>query len=250
MQAIFSAKLFRASTRQAAIRAALENPVNQELVLQLKKYLDPESVEEVPVEPTVQLDADAEAAPVDTVDEQAAAPEDTAASEASAVSDDDGNTDDTASSTSTSKQVVDVAKITKTAGEPSGDTSEQGLDAEDDETDSSDDIASSSAVGSTNVTAACNVFAVPSLDTIQGQLNSVEDTCGVVRTKQSGDELWVYFSDKKNLNNLMDAVIDRLAAAGFYQLEFNRLARTDNAIVFEIVNTTSEVDDGQTKKTS
>ena len=40
MNAIFASKLFRSSTRQDKIRAALADPVNMELVQQLRSYLD------------------------------------------------------------------------------------------------------------------------------------------------------------------------------------------------------------------
>lgn len=256
MQAIFSAKLFRTSSRQAAIRAALEDPINQELVLQLKKYIDEDSVAELqtPQEteaetPEVQeteseSEVDTETEDLDTADESSTEDATESDEDAEYASTEDGNT-----------KVVQVSTITKTT-----DSKEEASEETDDtETSEEEDVSSSFAANMVNITAANSVesvsdvsssFVVPSLDTIQGQLNSVEDTCGVVRTKQSGDELWVYFNDKKNLNNLMDSVIDRLSAAGFYQLEFNRLARTDNAIVFQIVNISSEVSNGETKKAS
>lgn len=227
MEAIFSAKLFRTSPRQAAIKAALEDPINQELVLQLRKYLDADAVQKL-------------------ADQQAEAHSPEGSESGMEATDDE-------------KKVVQVIDISETS-----ESSEQIADGDvvDDPDaneghDESEDVTSSFAANMVNVTASeevtpieANPFVVPSLDTIQGQLNAVEDTCGVIRTKQVGDELWIYFNDKKNLNNLMEAVIDRLGAAGFYQLEFNRLARTDNAIVFQIANISTEVNNGETEKAS
>lgn len=269
MEAILSCKLFRSSTRQAAIKAALEDPVNQELVLQLKKYIDQESIS------TLDESEDAAATDVEVVDEMAVSEEeDTAAdvvedeeSEATdtEVVDDtsteaDTSTEGDAASTDdqTSGKVVKVASISKTSDSSDDkDTDEDAADSGDDSEPSDDaddpaaeeDVSSSYAANMSSVTASHLLASGSlSLDTIQGQLNATEDTAGVVRIKQSNNELWIYFNDKKNLNNVMEAVIDHLNAAGFYQLEFNRLARTDNAIVFEIMNTSTEVGNGETKK--
>jgi hypothetical protein len=47
------------------------------------------------------------------------------------------------------------------------------------------------------------------------------------------DEAWVYFDDSINLNNVMGDVIDGLANP-YPWLAFNRLARSENAMVFVI----------------
>ena len=43
-----------------------------------------------------------------------------------------------------------------------------------------------------------------------------------------------YYDDKINLNNVMGPVLELLNAASYTYLQFNRLARTDNAIVFQV----------------
>lgn len=62
-----------------------------------------------------------------------------------------------------------------------------------------------------------------------------QDTCGVDRVQFKDDEVWVYYNDKINLNNVMSVVIEVLNAANYTYLEFNRLARSDNAMVFQII---------------
>ena len=47
-------------------------------------------------------------------------------------------------------------------------------------------------------------------------------------------ELWIHYNDSINLNNVMEPVIAVLNAANYFKLDFNRLARTENAIVFSI----------------
>lgn len=73
-------------------------------------------------------------------------------------------------------------------------------------------------------------------DIIKGTLNSREDTAGVLRVRVKKDpcELWIYYEDKVNLNNTMPAVIEVLNGTAYTYLEFSRLARSDNAIVFDI----------------
>ena len=73
-------------------------------------------------------------------------------------------------------------------------------------------------------------------ESIKGLLNAREDTAGCVRVQVKGEELWMFYNDKINLNNLMEDVISLMNASGYTYLEFNRLARTDNAIVFSVVH--------------
>ena len=69
---------------------------------------------------------------------------------------------------------------------------------------------------------------------IKGTLNVRDDTKGVSRIFVKDKELWIYYQDKINLNSVMEPVIEVLNGTGFTNLEFNRLARTENAIVFDI----------------
>ena len=69
---------------------------------------------------------------------------------------------------------------------------------------------------------------------VKGTLNARQDTAGVNRVQIKNDELWIYYNDDINLNNVMANVIGLLSISGYKYFEFNRLARTDNAIVFTI----------------
>lgn len=74
------------------------------------------------------------------------------------------------------------------------------------------------------------------IDVLKGTLNAREDLAGVARVavKEKEQEIWIYYNDNVNLNNIMVDVIEFVKNAGFDVLEFNRLARSDNAIVFSI----------------
>lgn len=79
------------------------------------------------------------------------------------------------------------------------------------------------------------------LDEIKGTLNNREETVGVYRIEVREKELWIYYNDSTNLNNIMTDVIELLNNAGYTYLSFNRLARSNNAIVFEIIESTNQV---------
>ena len=78
------------------------------------------------------------------------------------------------------------------------------------------------------------------VDSIRSMLEDSEDTKGVARINLKDDELWIYYKDSINLNSIMEPVINMIDSSQYSNLSFNRLARTDNAIVFE---NQSEVDD-------
>lgn len=77
---------------------------------------------------------------------------------------------------------------------------------------------------------------------IKGMLNADAKTAGVYRVQKKDDELWIYFKDSINLNNVMADVMDKLVAGSYAWLIFNRLARSDNAMVFDVLVDDSLVD--------
>lgn len=141
------------------------------------------------------------------------------------------STDEGASKPSTDTNTPDVSDYTLN---PSSDA------ADGSSTSSSDDNVDSA----THVTAACGV-SLPRIDvtddmrneveSIKGTLNSQQLTCGVTRVAVKDDEVWCYYNDSVNLNEVMVEAIDLVSKAGYSYLEFNRLARSDNAIVFVII---------------
>lgn len=82
---------------------------------------------------------------------------------------------------------------------------------------------------------------------IAGTLNLNEDTAGVkyVRIKHTKqDEVWIYYQDSVNLtkytdtdSSVMEKVIELLQNTNYNYLIFNRVARADNALVFDIDET-------------
>lgn len=124
------------------------------------------------------------------------------------------------------------------------DTSNESDDTLNTSSDASDDSSTDDVNSATQVTASCGV-SLPRIDvtddmrnqveSIKGTLNSQQLTCGVTRVAVKDDEVWCYYNDSVNLNEVMVEAIDLVSKAGYSYLEFNRLARSDNAIVFVII---------------
>lgn len=217
MKAIYASKLYKTSTRKDKIHAAMESPVNAELVSQLAKYLDED------YQTPEYLGADSP----DAHEAEAKMPEDL----------DPGASGDF----SPSDNLVHV---------PSGGGGNlppmpEDLDAEpfsDDEgsdtiDEGGEDLGGDDLGDEDVVEESTRIMSCTDIDSaaIKGLLNSKQDTAGVNRLQSKESELWIYYNDDINLNNVMTQVIETLNAASYTYLEFNRLARSDNAIVFQFI---------------
>lgn len=124
------------------------------------------------------------------------------------------------------------------------DTSNKSDDTSNDSTEESDDNSTDNVDSATQVIASCGV-SLPRIDvtddmnnqveSIKGTLNSQQLTCGVTRVAVKNDEVWCYYNYSVNLNEVMVKAIDLVSKAGYSYLEFNRLDRSYNAIVFVII---------------
>lgn len=232
MNAIFASKLFRSSTRQDKIRAALADPVNMELVQQLRSYLD---------EPYQKMGL---------MDPQPEEPE-TDASEVPA----QGEAEEESSSSpeSSSSSPLHTSAPSHVSGPSSDPMDIPGLNIED-ETSSQEPPASEPSEPSSNEESAPSEEPVAestkitsstdvqdTIEQLKGSINMRQETSGVNRILKKEDEIWIYYEDKVNLNNVMGPVIELVNALGYSNLEFNRLARSDNAIVFQMYENTTQV---------
>lgn len=266
MEAIFSSKLYKSSTRKAKIIAALSDAMNVELVQQLREYLDePEEKEESSTTETFEYeDTDTlvdEEEPIDEELNESDFYEDSKPIHVEPNHSNLGNDlDDNKEKSDESDVKLDtedvvkedkiIKKEPKTDTDIEVDTSKFHSPRKKEETDKSDEsveesttysssetIQSATALYSDPVEASCHCICdYVDVEAIRGTLNVREDTCGVSRIfiKEKENELWIYYQDKINLNSVMEPVISVLNSTGFTNLEFNRLARTDNAIVFEV----------------
>ena len=228
IEPIFSSKLFAVSSRKAEIRAAASNPINQNLMQQLstaldKSYqkaeylLDEEDQEKLRQEQTESVETKVdETEESEVTEEPGAEPKEHSAPPAkpsnlhSKFKAAEKNMSETESSEKPEDVPSDDASVdTKTEAATDIDTGIDDSDMDDNGIQDTKSIA----------------------DSVKATLNDNEDTTGVSRTAIKDDELWVYYEDSINLNKVMASAIETLNTLD-YGLEFNRLARSDNAIVF------------------
>lgn len=235
LKSIYACKMYRYSKHKDKIHSAISNPLNAELVQQLSKYVDFDEPENVS-----QTDTTAKVNKQD---------------ESSKVKSESKPLSFTPHSPVVSKPNFDESTKT-TEFDNSEELENPEVDTTDDESESleTSDVEESTAtknkqvVESGTVLYNNNCICVDKLpevvDQIKGALNLRSDTKGVNRVLVKDSELWIYYEDSINLNNVMAAVIEFLNAASYQYLEFNRLARSDNAVVFEISldDTTKSVD--------
>lgn len=199
---ITSSKLFAAKSikDQNRIKAAIANPVNAELLQQLSSYLD------VPENKFVTKDAklhkEDKSKKNKDVEDFSNIPDDkfkpsnavnnTTHDEENIQDDDHVNDDDLADRLEDNKDVIDSAS---------------------------------------SVTANTEIYNF-SPDVLQGNLNAVDQTSGVIKVSAVDRELWIYYKDGINLNDKIDPVIDFMAQ-NYSNMAFNRLVRTKNAFVFD-----------------
>lgn len=230
MTSIFESKIYASLSqeRKDKVKAAYLNPVNLELVQQLSTYLD------APVENDPELGWQ-NGADVNNVSEKSkenTKPEVEEGSHSTSsetrrtlpsmnklVKDlkDEENTNDAS--------ILEPSSVENPVAEPA-----PGSDSSNTTTTTQQP---ESAEASTAIKASC--FNVPEvdLDTIKGTLNAREETTGVTQIRRRENEIWIYYGDKVNLNTILPTTIDLIAYID-PRLEFNRLARSNNAIVFEI----------------
>lgn len=242
VKAIFASKLYKSSNRKDHIKAQLQDPMNTELIQQLRSYLDedyqkPEYVEPDHDEPApaVESPAESEQTTAEVSDTAPAVIHSTPAAPAFTNTGSNGKFDPPDLDRPESDEHVDESKpvdAPKTDEIP--EASEPEALVEVPEQPALEEDASQS----TKVKVTSSIQLMHDLNSeiehIKGTLNVNSDTAGVNRILLKNQELWVYYSDDINLNNVMGPAIELLNASGFTYLSFNRLARSDNAIVFEV----------------
>lgn len=223
VEPIFSSKLFAVSSRKAEIRAAASNPINQNLMQQLstaldKSYqkaeylLDEEDQEKLRQEQTESAEPEVEETEESEVTEETGAePKEHSAPPAKP---------------SNLHSKFKEAEKNMSEDEPSEPA--EGAPADTGSVDTKMEAATDidNGIEDNGIQDTKSIA-----DSVKAALNDNAETAGVSRTAVKDDELWVYYEDSINLNKVMASAIETLNTLG-YGLEFNRLARSDNAIVF------------------
>lgn len=251
MKSIYASKLYKASKHKDKIHSAINDPLNVELVQQLKEYLDePEEAEvETKVPEVSEVEDKSNSENTSTRENKSSGVSVTKSSSPTSTSPSSGDNAEAESDKESSE-----SKEEKPVKEDSQDKKQDTLEMKKSrsfhspkKSESKDEDSTESNVEeSVTVESATVLYQQPvqaghcchgdfiDPDAIKGTLNVREDTKGVSRIFIKDDELWIYYQDKINLNSVMEPVIVVLNGTGFTNLEFNRLARTENAIVFQI----------------
>lgn len=242
MIAIYACKLYKASTRKSKIVAAIQNPINAPLVKQLNEYLDEEYRR---LKDTPAVDSNVS----ENVNDKSASGDLTKGSTPSGGR--GGSHPSAPAGPSLSEKYGDKLDA---EGNASFEATQVSTDVDSEDDSETDDTTVSNANSSTapkgvkivadTVVTKPFVEHVVSLSGLAGELkgtlNGRSDTSGVIRVAVKNNEVWVHYNDNTNLNNVMPTVIDVLNAANYQYLIFNRLARSDNAIVFTVNNNDTE----------
>lgn len=218
MKYIYGCKMFRSSSRKYHIRANIANPINVELVQQIQDLTDDKDEDRVTTPPSkVSSDKTKERkilkGPSSSPSGGSYSP---SFDDKSEPSDEDIFIPDE----ETTDDSIDSEKIDES--HESDDTTDDG--SYDDEVESSEEITA----------VVEDELDVNQLKSILNDSSSL--TYGVSRISERKNEVWVYYNDDINLNPMLSDIIYKVESSKFKNLEFNRIARSDNAVVFEKVD--------------
>lgn len=219
----------------------MKNPLNAPLVKQLEEYLDDKYIDIIDFEHSkdaVPDNSNDSVADNSSVEQIPGGPDSTPGSSGQSSSNNFGDGSDS----SISDKVVDEIKDDAADDILDSDDSSESTGDDLDNANSSTSVSSNSLSGLSYVNKS-SILSNASYDAklqlspleVAGILNSNSDTAGVMRTSVNDNEFWIYYNDKLNLNNVMGPAIVLLDSSSHSQLRFNRLARSDNAIVFDIL---------------
>lgn len=234
---IYNSKLYLTSSRKDKIHAAMEDPINLELVQQISDYLDDDSKQVLKQAIADNKAKEAANAPAsDTAEE-------TNVFDGFTPSSHGGGGGSAGGGFSSGDAFADF-EGDMPEGDLGGDaTSDDGsaptTDAPDTEPVADEPVEENTAVTQEEVISADDINAEEETAVLQSGiikklLNDQEDAQGVVRVDIDDKDVWIYYDDKVNLNDVLDNVISIIKSNGYDMLKFSRLARTDNAVVFDI----------------
>lgn len=220
MNSIFASKLYICSSRQDKIKAALTNPINAELVSQIADYLDDEELRKL----ADKSDKKEESANTDKEDKKKD-------SEEHDFKDESVHFTPNPRSFPSSERDAEEKEESDIEAEEAEEAEDKEDKKAEDKEDKEGTVESNTYINPSSI---CINNISGDVNSIKGILNMNDDTKGVTRVNIKNDEMWIYYEDSINLNNIMTSVIELLNASNYFYLEFNRLARSDNAIVFQI----------------
>ena len=238
---IVASKIFKGSKNQSKILAEIQDPVNKELVEQLDSYVSIDDYNELADK---LKDAEAELSELkegspdiegpEMVNPTKGGPSKSSTSSPSFAGHSSSGTFDSTEFDSGDFSDMEDAEFDEDLGEaePAGDDS---LYLEDDEpVAESTKVKKSPVVASTYVTMEKVSHAVHE---IPGTLNLREETKGATHATLRGtssNEIWVFYDDEVDLSKILGDIDQVIKESGYYFIDFNRVARDEHAVVFNV----------------
>lgn len=223
---ILSSKLFTGSADRTKILSALTNPLNAELIQQEPDAIEQPTVEESPAENKSEQDV----ADTPTANESKSDAE----KKQSGGMDIKNITSDPKPITFKKRNDVDTDDNVQT--EEPADNNNAESDSDSDESVATE--SSTTVVGETIEASSNFEYVTLNANVIKDTLNNYADTKGVVSINVKdgeNEEMWIYFDDETNLNDMIYSVVSLFNSSGYNMLKFNRLARSNNAMVFDVL---------------
>ena len=209
---IYGCKMFRSSSRKNHIKANIANPINVELVQQIQDLTDDSEDNVEKVNPSENKSERK------ILKGPSSSPSggsySTSLSHGSEPSEDDIFIPDETDNNGNKDENFDDSD--------SLDTSDESVD----EDTSDENVESSEAI----TAVVEDELDINQLKSILNESSSL--TYGVSRISDRNNEIWVYYNDDINLNPMLSDIIYTVESSKFKNLEFNRIARSDNAVVF------------------
>lgn len=254
-----NSKIYKYSKNKTAIKAAVQNPINSELVMQLSEHLSDDTIEELletRVEDTKEPAEDGVEQNIDSVVEDGEFSTQMNVQDTDQVSDEEKVEESEDGKSEDIKETVVEPKSDEPAVQSVGELHHSYVNS-----DFSKSIVSSvsidSPISSTISTGYLNIHSYipntiidksyvqscthPAIDyqamakVVQGTLNMNALTSGVDKATVEDGELFLYYSPKISIDSIMADAIRLISASSYTYLEFNRVIRNENALVFKIL---------------
>lgn len=235
MSLIMSSELFKSSKNKSKILSTISNPINKELVKQLESY--------VKVSDLTEDDNSEDSKHEDSTESNSSSLE---------TNTDKSSSEDTQNSeqTNTSKPASFVPNDSSDKSE-TNDNEEDGSEGSDDDNNADDkrsddsdsnDVNESTSINKVQIKSSTYVTAdivAKAVNELPGALNLSDDTKGVdyaafKTNANNANEVWIYYDSEVDVSKILNNVVTYLLSSGYYYLQFNRVSRDDNALVFVV----------------
>lgn len=230
-----SSELFKSSKNKSKILSTISNPINKELVKQLESYVKVSDLTE---------DDNSEDSKLDDSAESNSSYQETNTNNTS--SEDTQKSEQTHTSNPASFVPNDYYDTSETDDreETSSEGSDEDNNTEDESSDDSDsnDVNESTSTNKTEIKSSTYVTAdivAKAVNELPGALNLSDDTKGVdyaafKTNANNANEVWIYYDSEVDVSKILSNVVTYLLSSGYYYLQFNRVSRDDNALVFVV----------------